>query len=711
MASESNCGHKSPHFIIDILFLFRALLSSLGIAAFLALFAQASVNYPPLSWQWCELVDYGLWAMFVLSLIAGLVDLIYFKSNNYSLASTYAVEVFGITIIVLGRVSSMLYSLTVNNFLIQPIGGGIVDTLSLQMALFPMLLGSFTILASTSVSTLFKKHISHERGPRIGQILSYMIGLWSRLPLKLTFVVSFMLGFLVRMYPEILYWPLPIGWDTLEYIAHARDFVANPSLIPMYLWMGGWRNLPPLLTYISGSLGLIGLDPLIFFKFYPAVVMGLLSLFSSTITYEISRSKTLALISSLMMIFNPYIIGQSQQLQRHVLGATLLLLYLYACQRNVKHLWKAVALMLLAASYELGAILAAALSLYELMRSDRMGRIPFAVSMLVSILSLIFYAKIPQETSLLKLTPSGVSIVGGSRYTMDITLTYTITCLLLLLPSLIVIKLVSRSICSSAKVAIIFSFIAFLFPILTTIAIVEQPRWFGLLLILLTPYLVCGLRKVGKWILVLLTIALLLAGVAYTFTDSGYRHFDIWRVGGAGFPWKLQPCIVDFAETKDIAEIISKAPKPTIVNFWFYPELHIFLRNPSYVTTYWDEPTILHALCIMTHHNLTTLYVVSRNNLTKEHAAIINDPNKFHDILVKQYNLNLQFNISEMQCFTLYSGKHVSLYEVRLRDLGPSLSYVETHGILVLSALRISKTLLPGTYLDALALLLPLLLT
>ena len=76
---------------------------------------------------------------------------------------------------------------------------------------------------------------------------------------------------------------------------------------------GGWRNLPPLLTWVSGFLALLGVDPWMFFKVYPAIAMGLISMLSAAIAYRVSGSRTITFASALITIFNPFILRQSQQ--------------------------------------------------------------------------------------------------------------------------------------------------------------------------------------------------------------------------------------------------------------------------------------------------------------------------------------------------------------------------------------------------------------
>ncbi|AFL66535.1 hypothetical protein [Desulfurococcus amylolyticus] len=87
------------------------------------------------------------------------------------------------------------------------------------------------------------------------------------------FLAGFILGFAVRILPEIHYWPYPVGYDIVEYIAHARDFLAKPMLFGTYVWNTALRNTPPLLDWILYPFSLF-VDPWYLFKVYPAIVAG-----------------------------------------------------------------------------------------------------------------------------------------------------------------------------------------------------------------------------------------------------------------------------------------------------------------------------------------------------------------------------------------------------------------------------------------------------
>jgi len=80
------------------------------------------------------------------------------------------------------------------------------------------------LLASTAVSTLYGKHVVFRETPTLYSAPLGLTRLLGSVKPRTLYITSFLTGFLVRLYPEIKYVELPIGWNTLEYVSVARDF-------------------------------------------------------------------------------------------------------------------------------------------------------------------------------------------------------------------------------------------------------------------------------------------------------------------------------------------------------------------------------------------------------------------------------------------------------------------------------------------------------
>jgi hypothetical protein len=108
----------------------------------------------------------------------------------------------------------------------------------------------------------------------------------------------------------------------------------------------------------------------------------------------------------------------------------------------------------------------------------------FALSTALSLVALLWYTGFPQRP-IMALTSSGVYAAGNMEYRLESALSYTITCILLLTPSLAIIR-IWRHIDWRARLSIIILLTAFLLPILSIIAPVDQHRWFTMLLTIIT---------------------------------------------------------------------------------------------------------------------------------------------------------------------------------------------------------------------------------
>lgn len=651
----------------SLLLRLRALIVASSISVFLVILSIANTHYEPCTVGWFRLVDISFWLLSLGSAVAGFLELLMFWKKS-SLLSTILLTTIGTCIVVIARAYSAIHSLLETSFYTQLIGGSIIDEISYRSTCLA-LLGSFILLASTTLSTLYREPVVFRRGPSLYSSLNRIVEVLDAIGPKALYVISFAIGFAVRLYPELKYPGLPIGWDTLEYIATAKDFSYEPKLLTTYVWLGGWRNLPPLLTWVSGSLALMGLDPWIFFKAYPPIIVGLMSMISATIAYKVSGSKWVALASSLVTVFNPYILGQSQQWQRHVLGVVVLLAYLYLCEAKAKPRYRALALIVAALSYEPMAVIALVLSAVEGVASRGWrGRCIFSSSAILSLLLLFWYTGSLQKP-MVALTPIGISVVGGMEYNLGSTLSYTITCSLLLMPSLVIILLRDR-IDWRAKLAMAILFAAFILPALSVVAPVDQHRWFMALLTIATPYTVAGLAKLNRTLLILATLVVVVLGSSYPFTELGFLHFRIWpsvsTIYAVGYPWKMEPAITNVVDAENAAKVIEASKDVVLVRLGLYPWFHLYVRNLANVVITSQDPNLVGAVGCTISRDLPRLLVVTAVNMTKELEGFRARPEIYNETMLRWLGKEKFVSIDRIRCEALYEGTTLNVYVIEV---------------------------------------------
>jgi hypothetical protein len=621
----------------------------------------------PWSVGWLRLVDFSFWVLSMGSMFAGFVEFLLFW-RRCPVLSTLLIDVVGLGIVVFARFSSAIYSLLKTSFCVQVVGGSIVDEASYKLASLAIL-GSFMILSSTSLSTWFREPVVFAKGLPFYDAFIRLVRILGSVDIRWVYTACFVVGFLTRFYPELKYLGLPIGWDTLEYIAVARDFASAPRFLTNYLWLGDLRNLPPLITWGSGSLALLGVDPWTFFKVYPSIAVGLISMLSAAIAYKVSGSRAIAFASAFITIFNPFILGQSQQWQRHVLGLIFLMAYLYLCEFKARPLYRALALVLGALAYEPIAVLALFLSVTEvLMARGGRGKAVFTAS---ATIALLWYVGFPQKP-IASLTPSGVYIAGNIEYSPATALSYTITCLLLLSPS-IVIAYIWRSIDTRTKIAMALLFTAFIMPILCVVAPVDQHRWFLALLTIVTPYTIAGLAKINRNILALATTLVILLGSAYSFTENGFTHFRIWAktsiAPASGYPWKLEPAIKNLSDVMSIAGVVAMRKEVTLVSLGMYPQLHLFIRNPTNIIPLGTEPALITAIAYIATINISKIVVVTSINMSKELEIFREKPELYNATLALQLGKGykqMYIDIENVKIELLYRGTTSNIYIVEI---------------------------------------------
>jgi hypothetical protein len=557
------------------------------------------------------------------------------------------------------------------SFSIQILGGSLIDKESFVMATGAVA-GSFLILGSTSIHTIYKEPIIFLKSSTLYDLMNTLRNTLEKTKIHYIYVIIFAVGFLVRAYPEIKYIDRPIGWDTLEYISVSKDFVYQPKILTTYIWLGGYRNIPPLLTWVSGLTALTGLDPWIFYKIYPPIMIGILSTLSSAITFKITRSRIATFLTGLVIIFNPYIIGQSQQWHRHLLGLTILIGYIYLSEKKSRAWKRALTLALASLAYEPSAVISLITLLYETYISkDWRDRTIFISTSALSLLTLLWYIGYP-KTPVATLTPTGVYVAGNIEYHPINTIIYTLVSLLLLSPS-IMILLIWRSIDVRARIIIVTLFIIFIMPILSVIAPTDQHRWYMMLMTILTPYTIAVFSKIDRKILSLITIMIMLLGTAYIFTENGCIYLRIWPATSispaAGYPWKMTPSISNVSEFRKISDILINRSGTTLVPLSLYPQLHLFIRDPKNLIAIQEDPSLITAISFMLLRNISKTILLTPVNITKQYVDFIEKPDLYNASLALQLGeeyKEIYIDIKMIKIETIYTEKTLSIYHIEI---------------------------------------------
>lgn len=296
--------------------------------------------------------------------------------------------------------------------------------------------------------------------------------------------------------------------------------------------------------------------------------------------------------------------------------------YLYLDQAGKSRGSKTAVLTLLALSYEPGAVIALAISVLEATWTrDK----KFAIPAIISSIMLLYYIRFPINPPV-SITPTGISVAGGVSYPMWDALRYTITCFLLLSPSIVIYR-IWEEIGRAVKATIVILLIVFLTPVVSTISVVDQHRWYLMLLSILTPYTILALTKISKRFAAVIILLLALIGSAYPLTPQGHYYFNIWASVSTpyayGYPWSLTPAIGNISEIELAAEIVEPYRlTTTLVPFDLYPALHIFIRNPSNIIIL-QQVSIFPVVDIMKKLGIQKAIAVTYTNMTKELEELI----------------------------------------------------------------------------------------
>ncbi|MEM0495106.1 MAG: hypothetical protein QXU72_07610 [Thermofilum sp.] len=233
------------------------------------------------------LYDYAIWGAAAFSLLTAAADFKLFWGRA-SIYSTLMLELEGLVLVAVGRLGSLaVNALYMVPFIVIPPLGGPYTTLGLSLSfwVFP---GSLLIFASSALHALVGSPLELARGPTLAEVEAQLTSGLRSVASAVTarpwtaVLLAFLFAFAWRITPEILWWPWPVGWDTVEYMAHLLDFAEKLNPFTSYYWMGGLRNIPPLLDIVLLPAALAG-HAWVAFKLYPPLAYATLA--ASTVLY------------------------------------------------------------------------------------------------------------------------------------------------------------------------------------------------------------------------------------------------------------------------------------------------------------------------------------------------------------------------------------------------------------------------------------------
>ncbi|MEM1682337.1 MAG: hypothetical protein QXM78_06020 [Sulfolobales archaeon] len=320
--------------------------------------------------------DYSVWYSTVVVVVGVLLDL-RALGWTYSYCSTLLLSLLSALVVLIGRVSSLVINCTLYlPYDVMPLFGSRYTRESFFISLVLASVGVSLSLVSLSLHSALGRPLVFREGRPVNAVIA---SAWNRLRLafsttNLYLPSSFLLGFTLRFIPELIWWPWHIGWDTVEYVAHLEDFMVRLNPFASYYWMGGLRNIPPMLNLVV-LVPAHAFSAWAVFKVYPAVAYGLLCLSSALLAKTVFRTSGWgAFLTSAITAFYVLNLRISWDYQRQLLGSVFMLLSLAVLDRpgrwGAKRAATAAALLVCSAlSHEVTGFFATVASLTLLLKS------------------------------------------------------------------------------------------------------------------------------------------------------------------------------------------------------------------------------------------------------------------------------------------------------------------------------------------------------
>jgi hypothetical protein len=278
--------------------------------------------------------DYSIWlAVFLVCL--GVYSDLRLLAWRFSYLSTLLLGLCGAVMAVAGRAVSLLLNQAIYfPYRLIPFFGSSYCYYGFLASLLSIVSGSILAFIALLLHSILGRpivfHVSKSFGCAVEAARDALLRAWGRFwgHEWLYLLAAFLFGFVYRFLPELIWWPWPLGGDTVEYMAHLMDFLERLDPFTSYHWMGSVRNCPPLLNMLLAPFG-YAFGAWLTFKLYPSVAYGLLSLSSALVARRVFRLGGYgAFFTSAVTVLFVLNLRISWDYQRQLLGSVFMILSL-----------------------------------------------------------------------------------------------------------------------------------------------------------------------------------------------------------------------------------------------------------------------------------------------------------------------------------------------------------------------------------------------
>jgi len=584
--------------------------------------------------------DYSVWLAVLLVCLGVYLDL-RLQAWRFSCLSTLLIGLCGAVVAAAGRAVSLLLNQAIYSpYRLIPLLGSPYCYYSLLASLLSIASGSILAFIALALHSILGRpivfHASKSFGCAVEAARDALLRAWGRFWSHgwLYLPTAFLFGFTYRFLPELVWWPWPLGWDTVEYMAHLMDFLERLNPFTSYHWMGGVRNCPPLLNMLLAPFG-YAFGAWLTFKLYPSVAYGLLSLSSALVARRVFRLAGYeAFFTSAVTVLFMLNLRMSWDYHRQLLGSVFMILSLALLDssngyRGWRNAFSALLLACCALSHEVTgffSVVASALLAFMSARGrDLRGLAAGLASLAVSVALEAWYWRRPY-------TPNaylGVAPVGVVSYSPQVTpavLSYLVAGFGLVLPFAVLALLDKDSPRVFSKIGLASLLAAGASPMIAPYT--SAATWYRFLV---------GAAPIastlaGSWIVKALgdkrlhaVFIVLLLALAFPYA-YGVDETSRFTSALTEFPQGLAPSPMDTASLMDLKELSEwfgrERPSSTIIAESYVARwVHLAVRNPGPNKLLWlwvSQVSGSSVKSVMEGLRLEKVYVVCAYNLSLE---------------------------------------------------------------------------------------------